>query len=81
MLRFATDLRVPFTNNGSECDIRPLKIRMKTAGCLRTMAGGEVFCRLRFYLSTTRKPDRSAFLVLCQLHDGAPWIPAALQAT
>lgn len=81
VLRFATDLRVPFTNNGSESDIRPLKIRMKIAGCLRTMASAEAFCRLRSYLSTARKHDRSAFLVLRQLHDGAPWIPAALQTT
>lgn len=81
VLRFATDLRVPFTNNGSENDIRPLKIRMKIAGCLRTMAGAEALCRLRSYLSTARKYDRSAFVVLRQLHDGAPWNPGLIQAT
>jgi transposase len=81
VLRFATDLRVPFTNNGSEQDIRPLKIRMKIAGCLRTMVGAEAFCRVRSYLSTARKHDQSAFAVLRQLHEGAPWIPAVLQAT
>lgn len=45
VLRYASDLRVPFTNNGSEQDIRPLKIRMKVAGCLRTMTGAQAFCR------------------------------------
>ena len=55
VLRYAHDLRVPFTNNGSEQDVRPLKIRMKIAGCLRTMTGAEAFCRHRSYLSTARK--------------------------
>jgi transposase len=81
VLRFATDLRVPFTNNGSEQDIRPLKIKLKVAGCLRTMAGAETFCRIRSYLSTARKHGQSALAALRDLHDGAPWMPPALQTT
>jgi transposase len=76
VLRFATDWRVPFTNNGSEQDVRPIKIRMKIAGCLRSMAGAEAFCRLRSYLSTARKQGHSAFAALRQLHEGKPWMPA-----
>jgi transposase len=76
VLRYASDLRVPFTNNGSERDVRPLKIRLKVAGCLRTMAGAQAFCRLRSYLSTARKQGQSAFAVLRMLHDGTPWMPA-----
>jgi len=76
VLRFAEDLRVPFTNNGSEQDVRPVKIRMKIAGCLRSMAGAEAFCRLRSYLSTAGKQGQSAFAVLRQLHEGTPWMPA-----
>src|SRR5664280_251331 len=68
VLRYAADLRVPFTNNGSERDIRPLKIRLKVAGCLRTMAGAQAFCRLRSYLSSARKQGQSAFGVLRMLH-------------
>jgi transposase len=75
VLRFADDLRVPFTNNGSERDIRPVKIRMKIAGCLRSMAGAEAFCRLRSYLSTASKQGQPAFAALRQLHDGNPWMP------
>jgi transposase len=81
VLRFATDLRVPFTNNGSEQDVRPLKIKLKVAGCLRTMAGAEAFCRLRSYLSTARKHHRSAFAVLRDLHEGDPWLPVAMQTS
>lgn len=76
MLRYAEDLRVPFTNNGSEQDVRPLKIRMKVAGCLRTMAGAQAFCQLRSYLSTARKQGQPAFAAMRMLHDGTPWMPA-----
>jgi len=73
---FAHDLRVPFTNNGSEQDVRPLKIRMKVAGCLRSTTGAEAFCRLRSYLSTARKQGQSSLIVLRTLRDGSPWMPA-----
>jgi len=76
VLRYADDLRVPFTNNGNERDIRPLKIRMKIAGCLRTMTGAQAFCRLRSYLSTAGKQGQSRFAALRMLHNGDPWMPA-----
>jgi transposase len=81
VLRYCHDLRVPFTNNGSEQDVRPLKIRLKVAGCLRTMAGAEAFCRLRSYLSTARKQGQSPFAVLRMLHDGNVWMPATAGIT
>ena len=77
VLRYCDDLRVPFTNNGSEQDIRPLKIRMKIAGCLRSMTGAEAFCRLRSYLSTGRKQGQPAFAIMRALFEGHPWIPTA----
>lgn len=81
VLRYGEDLRVPFTNNGSEQDVRPLKIRMKVAGCLRTMAGAQAFCQLRSYLSTARKQGQSAFAAMRMLHDGTPWMPAITSQT
>ena len=72
VLRYAHDLRVPFTNNGSEQDVRPLKIRLKIAGCLRTMTGTEAFCRHRSYLSTAHKQGQSAFAVMRRLHERNP---------
>jgi transposase len=81
VLRFAADLRVPFTNNGSEQDIRPLKIKVKVAGCWRTLAGAQTFCRLRSYLATARKHGQSAYTALRQLAEGNPWMPPALQPT
>jgi transposase len=75
VLRFAADFRVPFTNNGSERDIRPTKIRMKVTGGLRTMTGAQAFARLRSYLSTANKHGLTGFTVLRMLHAGNPWIP------
>lgn len=76
VLRFAEDLRVPYTNNGSEQDVRPLKIRLKIAGSLRTMAGAQAFVRLRSCLSTARKQGQSAVEVMTRLNTGDPWLPA-----
>ena len=76
VLRYAHNLTVPFTNNGSEQDVRPLKIRMKIAGCLRTMSGAQAFCRMRSYLSTARKQGQSAFTAMRMLQQRDPWLPA-----
>jgi transposase len=81
VLRFSGDFRVPFTNNGSERDIRPVKIRVKVAGGLRTITGAAAFARLRSYLSTAAKQGRSAFQVLRDLHDGNPWMPVTIPKT
>lgn len=74
-LRFATDFRVPFTNNAAEQAVRPVKIRQKISGCLRTMTGAQAFCALRSYLDTGRKQQRDMLSILRQLHDGRPWLP------
>ena len=55
VLRFLTDLRVPFTNNEAERDLRMGKVRIKVSGCFRTLAGAEHFCTLRTVIETARK--------------------------
>jgi transposase len=75
-LRFTTDCRVPPDNNGSERDIRMIKLRQKVSGCLRTLTGAQQFCAIRSYLSTAAKHGRNFFDTLVMLAEGRPWLPA-----
>jgi transposase len=75
-LRFARDPRVPADNNGSERDIRMIKLRQKVSGCLRTLTGAQQFCAIRSYLATAAKHGKHFFETLVMLAGGRPWLPA-----
>jgi hypothetical protein len=75
ILRFTTNSDVPFTNNGSERDLRPVKTQLKISGCHRAATGARAWLRVRGYISTVRKHGED---VLTALHDaitGNPWRP------
>jgi transposase len=73
-LRFTHDWRVPADNNGSERDIRMIKLRQKVSGCLRTLTGAKQFCTIRSYLSTAAKNGEHFFDTLVTLAEGRPWL-------
>ena len=75
-LRFTTGRRIPADNNGSERDIRIIKLRQKVSGCLRTLTGAKQFCAIRSYLSTAAKHGRNFFDTFVMLAEGQPWLPA-----
>lgn len=75
-LRFTTDWRIPPDNNGSERDIRMIKLRQKVSGCMRTLTGAKQFCAIRSYLSTAAKHGEHFFDALVMLAEGRPWMPA-----
>lgn len=56
ILRFATDLSVPFTNNEAERALRPVKVQQRTSGgCWRTVQGLADFAIVHSYLDTANK--------------------------
>ena len=69
-----TDSSVPFANNGSERDLRMVKLQQKISGCFRTPDGARSFCRVRSYLSTARKQGHSLLSALERAFNGKPFI-------
>ena len=70
VLRFLSDLRVPFDNNQAERDLRMMKVQQKIAGCFRSQAGAAAFCRVRGYISTLRKQGLHVLTALEQVFNG-----------
>jgi transposase/uncharacterized coiled-coil protein SlyX len=75
ILRFATDPTVPFTNNGSERDLRPVKTQIKISGCHRSTTGAQAWLRIRGYISTVRKHRLDVYTALHDAVTGNPWRP------
>ena len=76
ILRFTTDLTVPFTNNGSERDLRPVKTQLKISGCHRAATGASNWLRVRGYISTIIKHHGDVLTALRDALTGNPWTPA-----
>ncbi len=75
ILLFMSDFRVPFTNNGSEQDLRMVKVQQKISGSFRSVTGPVAFCRIRGYFSTMAKQGHRLALVARQIFAGVPLSP------
>ena len=64
VLRFLTDLRVPFDNNQAERDLRRPKLKQKISGCFRSETGEDAFTIIRSCLSTRRKQSDDLYQML-----------------
>jgi len=79
ILRFATDLAVPFTNNQAERSVRPVKVQQRTSGgAWRTLQGLVDFATVQSYLDTAHKWGIDKLDVLRRLFTTGPWLPPAL---
>jgi len=74
-LRFLVDFRVPFTNNLAERDLRMIKVKEKISGCFASFNGGEMFCRIRSYISTLKKNNISVLQGLKDALEDKAYIP------
>lgn len=82
ILRFATDLTVPLTNNQAERDCRPVKVQQRTSGgCWRTLDGLADFAIVHSYLSTAGKWRQDKLDVLRQLFTVGAWLPPSAAPT
>ena len=79
VLRFIHDFSVPFTNNQGERDIRMVKLKQKIGGCFRVFGGGEMFCRIRSYISTAHKQGWNIWDALAEAIRGSPRLLAVDQ--
>ena len=73
--RFATDLRVGFSNNQAERDLRMVKIHKKVSASFRAIEGAERLATVRSYLSTAIKHELDPLDVLVRLFRGDAWVP------
>lgn len=79
ILRFTTDLSVPFTNNEAERACRPVKVQQRTSGgAWRTLAGLTDFAIVQSYLDTATKWGHDKLDVLRQLFTTGAWLPPSL---
>jgi hypothetical protein len=77
----ARDLRVPFTNNQAERDLRMIKAQLKISGGWRTEHGAYAWLRVRGYISTVRKNGLYVITALRDAVTGNPWLPTTIEIT
>jgi transposase len=76
VLALLDDLRIPFTNNQAERDLRLAKVQQKVSGTFRSATGVTAFCRIRSYLSTMQKQGSPMLAALTAVFHGQP-LPVA----
>lgn len=67
------DLRIPFTNNQAERDLRMAKVQQKISGTFRSACGATAFCAIRSYLSTMHKQGHTMLSSLVAVFTAHPF--------
>lgn len=74
VLRFLTDIRVPFDNNAAERSLRMVKLHDKISGTFRSWEAARAFATVRSYLQTAAAHGQNRLAVLRALFTGDPWM-------
>jgi transposase len=77
-LLFMYDFSVSFDNNLSERDIRMMKVKMKIAGCFRTLHNAQAFCVIRSYASMVRKHGKNVLWAFASVYARKPYVPETI---
>lgn len=73
VLALLDDLRIPFTNNQAERDLRMAKVQQKISGTFRSACGATAFCAIRSYLSTMHKQGHTMLSSLVAVFTAHPF--------
>lgn len=79
-LAFLTHPLIPFDNNQGERDIRMAKLKQKISGCFRGENGGNIFSRIRGYVSTLRKNNLKILEGIQSAFNRSPKLPTQILA-
>lgn len=71
-LLYAYNFKIPFDNNLSERDLRPIKTKKKVSGCHRNYKGLKDYCNIRSVISTCKKQGINYFEELVNIGKGNP---------
>lgn len=74
-LRFITNFKVPFDNNLAERDLRMIKVKQKISGTFMSRKGGEIFARIKGFISTVKKNGRNVMDELQNVFKGKAFVP------
>lgn len=74
-LKFIKQPQVPFDNNQAERDLRMIKVKQKVSGCFRSQISAQNFARIRGYISTIKKNERSVLVEIQNAFEENPFIP------
>lgn len=76
ILSFLWRPEIPFDNNQAERDLRMVKVKQKVSGAFRTLAGAQIFARLRSVVSTLIKQRIPVLSSLSRAFRGIPILPS-----